>query len=242
MMKVKNKIKLVLRRFGIDISRYNLNENFDFRLNHFLKLNNIECIIDIGANVGQYAEYLRQIGFKKDIISFEPLNDAYEILKSKTKKDSRWEAYNFGIGDNEQSSKINVSKNSYSSSILDMSSSHLDSAPDSIYVSNQKITIKRLDRLEFLEKLKDKNLFLKIDTQGYEEQVINGSTNIINRVKGIQIEMSLKELYKDQILFEELYKKIVNLNFDLWDIKRGFSNPKSGKVLQFDAIFFKKNL
>ena len=241
-MKVKNKIKLVLRRFGIDISRYNLNENFDFRLNHFLKLNNIECIIDIGANVGQYAEYLRQIGFKKDIISFEPLNDAYEILKSKTKKDSRWEAYNFGIGDNEQSSKINVSKNSYSSSILDMSSSHLDSAPDSIYVSNQKITIKRLDRLEFLEKLKDKNLFLKIDTQGYEEQVINGSTNIINRVKGIQIEMSLKELYKDQILFEELYKKIVNLNFDLWDIKRGFSNPKSGKVLQFDAIFFKKNL
>ena len=96
--------------------------------------------------------------------------------------------------------------------------------------------------MEFLEKLKDKNLFLKIDTQGYEEQVINGSTNIINRVKGIQIEMSLKELYKDQILFEELYKKIVNLNFDLWDIKRGFSNPKSGKVLQFDAIFFKKNL
>jgi len=241
-MKFKNKIKLVLRRFGIDISRYNLNENFDFRLNHFLKLNNIECIIDIGANIGQYAEYLRQIGFKKDIISFEPLNDSYEILKSKTKKDTRWEAYNFGIGDNEQSSKINVSKNSFSSSILDMSSLHLDSAPDSIYVSNQKITIKRLDRLEFIEKLKDKNLFLKIDTQGYEEQVINGSTNIINRVKGIQIEMSSNELYKGQILFEELYKKIVNLNFDLWDIKRGFSNPETGKVLQFDAIFFKKNL
>ena len=51
-----------------------------------MKLNNIECILDIGANIGQYAEYLRQIGFKNDIISFEPLNDAYEILKTKTKK------------------------------------------------------------------------------------------------------------------------------------------------------------
>jgi len=240
-MSIKNKIKLLFRRFGIDVSRYNLKENFDFRLNHFLKLNNIECILDIGANIGQYAEYLRQIGFKNNIISFEPLNDAYEILKTKTKKDSRWEAYNFGIGENDQISKINVSKNSFSSSILDMSNSHFDSSPESIYVSSQKIKIKRLDRLEFLEKLTDKNLFLKIDTQGYEEQVINGSINIINRVKGIQIEMSLNELYKEQILFEELYKKIVNLNFDLWDIRRGFSNPTSGRVLQFDAIFFKKN-
>jgi len=240
-MKIKNKIKLVFRRFGIDISRYNLNENFDFRLNHFLKLNNIECILDIGANVGQYAEYLRQIGFKKDIISFEPLNDEYEILKTKTKKDSRWQAFNFGIGENEQSSKINISKNSFSSSILGMSRLHFNSAPESIYVSSQKIIIKRLDKLEILEELIDKNLFLKIDTQGYEEKVINGSTNIINRVKGIQIEMSLDELYKDQILFDKLYKMIVNLNFELWDLRRGFSNPKSGKILQLDAIFFKKN-
>ena len=92
-----------------------------------------------------------------------------------------------------------------------------------------------------VQKLIYPNLFLKIDTQGYEEKVINGSTNIINRVKGIQIEMSLDELYKDQILFDKLYKMIVNLNFELWDLRRGFSNPKSGKILQLDAIFFKKN-
>ena len=53
--------------------------------------------------------------------------------------------------------------------------------------------------------------------------------------------MSLDELYKDQILFDKLYKMIVNLNFELWDLRRGFSNPKSGKILQLDAIFFKKN-
>ena len=87
---------------------------------------------------------------------------------------------------------------------------------------------------------KYENIFLKVDTQGYEDKVINGSINIMDKIKGLQIEMSLKELYKEQVLFDELYKIITNLNFELWDIKRGYSDSKSGKILQLEAIFIKK--
>jgi len=240
-MHIRNEIKFFLRKFGIDISRYNFIENFDYRLKYFLDINNIDCVIDIGANIGQYAKHLRRIGFKKNIISFEPLNHAYKILENKSKKDSKWQSINFGIGDKDEISEINISKNSYSSSILEMSSIHSNSAPDSIYLSKQKINIKKLDNLDLIKNLKYENIFLKVDAQGYEDKVINGSINIMDKIKGLQIEMSLKELYKGQVLFDELYKIITNLNFELWDIKRGYSDSKSGKILQLEAIFKKIN-
>ena len=80
----KNKLKFFLRNFGLDINRYNLIESNDFRLNHFLKINDIDCVLDVGANIGQYANNLRRIGYKKKIISFEPLSSAYEVIKKKS--------------------------------------------------------------------------------------------------------------------------------------------------------------
>ena len=47
---LKNKLKFFLRNFGIDIGKYNLSECDDFRLNHFLKINDIDCVLDVGAN------------------------------------------------------------------------------------------------------------------------------------------------------------------------------------------------
>ena len=80
---------------------------------------------------------------------------------------------------------------------------------------------------------------LKMDTQGYEDQVLQGIGKLIKKIEGIQIELSLNPLYKDQSLFLELYQKIKELGFELWDLQRGFSNIDSGKIYQLDGIFFR---
>ena len=93
-----------------------------------------------------------------------------------------------------------------------------------------------------LTKVNEHNkIFLKIDTQGYEDR-LDGVKNMIEKIEGIKVEMSLKSLYIDSLCFEELYKKIINLGFELWDLSPAFIDRKTGRILQFDAVFFKKSI
>jgi len=236
---IKKKIKKFLNLVGLNLSKYDLN-NSDFRLNYFLKKKSIECIFDIGANVGQYGIYLRKIGYKNKIISFEPILEAYTELDKISKKDKLWKAYNFGLGDENRDMQINVSKNSVSSSLLKMNDNHVKAEPESKYIATQNIKINTFEKFISYKKIVEKKLFLKIDVQGYEHQVIAGIKNF-NNIEGLQIEMSLEKLYENQMIFEELYALIKNKGFELWDLRRGFCDNKNGKVLQLDGIFFKNN-
>ena len=240
-MNLKLQLQYLFNYFGLDIKSYNLKNNFNFRLKHFLDYKEIDCVIDIGANDGQFGKNLRKIGYKKQIISFEPIVTAYRGLEDTSKKDKKWKVFNFALGENTEEAEINISQNSLSSSILDMKKEHLDSAPSSKYVKREKISVKTLD--SFKEEIckNFKNIYIKIDTQGYEEKVLIGGKDLVTQAKGLQLEMSVYPMYENQLLFNEFFTKIEKLNFELWDIERTFSNPKSGKILQIDGIFFKKN-
>ena len=63
--------------------------------------------------------------------------------------------------------------------------------------------------------------------------------NILPKIKGVQIELSLVPLYENQLLFLGMLDYITNLGFELWDISPGFRDKQSGKLLQFDGIFFR---
>jgi hypothetical protein len=135
--------------------------------------------------------------------------------------------------------QIHVAGNSTSSSILDMLERHERSAPESAYVGSEQVTVHRLDdvRHPFLEQARTP--FLKIDTQGYEAQVLQGAAASLPRICGIQIELSLVPLYAGQTLYREMIDHLVSSGFDLWGIKPGFMDMKSGRLLQFDGLFFR---
>jgi len=85
----------------------------------------------------------------------------------------------------------------------------------------------------------DNNVFLKIDIQGNESQVLERAINILPKIKGTQVELSLVTLYEDRLLFNEMIDYIVRLRFELYDIFPGFRNEQTSKLLQADAIFFR---
>lgn len=234
---LKINIKSLINKFGFSISKFDLT-NPDYRFNLFLKLKSINCVLDVGAGSGQYAKSLRQIGYKNKIISFEPVSEIYEKLKKESKKDIHWETHNIGLGNDSFETEINISKNFGSSSILNMNIEHLKFEPDSKYIDKQIIQVEGLSEFIINNKLNFENYFLKIDAQGYEEKILEGVKDF-GKIEGIQVEMSFKELYEDQILFEDLYKKIKDKGYELWDFRRGFADTKNGKLLQLDGIFFK---
>ena len=237
-MNIKHKIKNFLWKAGYDISRFNAVSHPIARRKALIESYNIDLILDVGANIGQFAKQMRDdIRYTGDIISFEPLSEEFNLLKEKTDRDNRWEAINCAIGDVEEKSKINIAGNSYSSSILSMLKSHEKSAPESKYIGEEEIYIKTLDSIMDELSINQKNIYLKIDTQGFESKVIKGAEMSLNRIDTIQLEMSLIPLYKDELLFNDMYDLLLSKGYSLVAIEPGFSDKYSGQMLQMDGIF-----
>ena len=237
---IKKTIKKIFRELGFDLIRYNPASSYNARILDFFSTHKINTVLDIGANIGQFAMELRESGYNGRIISFEPLSEAYSHLLINSKNDSNWIiAPRMAIGNEEGKKTINISGNSYSSSILKMTGTHIKGAPDSAYIDSEEIYINKLDNIWKTFLKNEDNIFIKIDVQGYESQVLEGATNILPKIKGIQIELSLVPLYENQLLFRDMLDYITNLGFEFCDILPGFRDRQSGKLLQFDGIFFR---
>ena len=203
---LKKIIKKLARSLGIDLKRYNIQTSEAAKMQRLLAYHNIDLVFDVGANVGQYAKSLRDLGYSGRIVSFEPLSSAYSQLKTASKKDLLWEiAPQTAIGNQEGEIIINIAGNSQSSSALPMLDAHVQSAPESAYSGSETVKLSRLDTLakDYI-KSETKSIFLKIDVQGLEKQVLEGATAILPLVKGIKLELSLVPLYEGQVLFQEM--------------------------------------
>jgi len=237
---MKKLIDQELKKIGYQISRY---PGPDQRrrlqiVNHY----GIDLIFDVGANNGAYSLGMRRLGYKNRIISFEPLKSAFSLLEKSSQADPLWKINNFALGDVAGNTKIHVSGNSFSSSILDILPEHINNAPESKYVSEQEIEVKTLDSLALEMAKKEDRMMLKIDTQGYEWNVLEGAKNLLQDLRMIQVEMSVFPLYKDEMLFSDMLRYLEDRNFKLVSLENGFADRKNGNLLQVDGIFVRKDL
>lgn len=238
---LKTSLKHLFRKLGFEIKRYNINTSEVALANRFLNYHNIDLVLDVGANCGQYANFLRESGYLGRIVSFEPLSDAHSRLLILSQKDPRWEiAPRVALGDREGEITLNISSNSQSSSVLPMLDAHRKASPESVYLGSEIVPLRRLDTLaQNYIKSDDKAIFLKIDVQGFEKQVLEGADRVLPLVTAIQLELSLVCLYKDQILFEEMLEILHQMDYNLYTVIPVFTDPETGRLLQMDGIFLK---
>lgn len=237
MIGIVNTIRKAVRRSGWDIIRYVPGGHPLARREMILQQYGINVVFDVGANIGEYGKELRDINYRGKILSFEPLIAAYEKLVIAANKDDQWDVYNYALGDIIGKVKINIAGNSYSSSIMDMLPTHLHFAPDSKYVGEQITDIKTIDSIFPTICHHGDGVYLKIDTQGFEKKVLDGAINSLPRIDTIQIEISLIPLYQEGPLFDEMYGYLTSLGYSIISLAPAFTDEKSGRMLQVDAIF-----
>lgn len=232
----------MLRAAGIEVRRYCPERSDAARLHRIFSYYHTDLVLDVGANTGQYAQYIRFVGYAGKIVSFEPLGRTYSELLKVSKNDDLWEiAPRTAIGDRDGEIMINVSQNSVSSSILPMLESHRNFAPESVYTDSESVPIHRLDTIAPAYIGKDKkSVYLKIDVQGFEKNVLDGATQILPEMKGLQLELSLVPLYEGELLFTDMLDKLDKLGYELHALIPGFTDNESGRLLQADGIFFRR--
>lgn len=239
---IKNIINSFLSIFNLKLNKITLSNNFYYYIVRTLIHYKIDLVLDVGANTGQFSEKIINFGYKKKIISFEPMLKAHRELSIKSKKFKNWEIYDrVGIGKKKGVKILNISKNSVSSSILEINKIHLKQEPNAKFISKEKINLISLDYLLKKKFFKKKRIFLKIDTQGYEKEIIKGASKVLNNLHCIMLETSITPMYKGEESYTKIIKFMKKKGFYVWAIERGFSNKNTGRVNQLDIIFVNKN-
>ena len=226
------KVRIKLRKRHFDIVRY-------YSLAEILNDLKIALVLDVGANVGQFATELRTFGYGGRIVSFEPVSLAFRDLEGRSKTDPAWEVMNIGLGENDERRTMQIDRGSRFNSIL-------SKRPELAIISNvnqdmteETIQIRRLDSIFDQVCPSKTDCFLKIDTQGYERQVLQGGNKSLAHIKGLQLELSLTPLYQDQPTIDEMLSYLREHGFVLWSMQRGFADMGTGQIYEVDGIFLR---
>lgn len=238
-MTLLHTIKELALKAGVEVNWYTPKESDKARLFKLLDFHKIDTILDVGANDGRYGKLLRKGGYGGAILSFEPLSAAYAKLLRAAADDTAWHvAPRMAVGSTHGEIEINIAGNSTSSSLLPMKDLHKSAAPHSKYIGTEMVSICRLDEFAHPVLNHSNAILLKIDTQGYEMLVLEGAEKLLQKVVGIQIELSLIPLYDGQKLYLDVIEWLSQRGFDLWSVMPVFVDGNSGRLLQIDGIFF----
>jgi FkbM family methyltransferase len=180
-----------------------------------------ECVLDVGANAGQYGAMLREHGYRGWIVSFEPVQSAFDRLSELAQRDGRWRVFRLALGARAERRTIAVSSLSVFSSFRPFAPYADEQFPGaSEVVGSEEVDVRTLNDSwrEFLRGLPQSRVFLKLDTQGWDLEVVKGATNLLPRLIGVQLEAALTPIYEQVPTFPETVHYLNGLGLGLTGI------------------------
>jgi FkbM family methyltransferase len=170
-----------------------------FQMKQLLDELRINLVLDVGANTGQYASDVRALGYSGMIFSFEPVERSYERLRGAFRDDPQWQGRQVALGDKAGEMTMNVIPD------LTEMSSLLQPRGSWPSIVEESVQVRRLDELfdEIAAGVPDPRAFLKMDTQGYDLRVFEGAAGCLERVHGLESELSVRPLYEGMRSYTE---------------------------------------
>ncbi|MCS0504872.1 FkbM family methyltransferase [Ancylobacter mangrovi] len=197
-----------------------------------------QTVLDVGANRGQFALIARHLWPQASIISFEPLPGPAAYWHRAMEGDARARLVQAAIGAERQTMKINVTSADDSSSLLPLGETH-----QKIYGSSvtDQIEVKVAPLGDFVapEEFRAPTL-LKIDTQGFELEVLKGMAGLEKNISHVYAELSFVELYAGQPLASEVLSYLDGVGFELAGVYN-IAADKDGKQIQADMLLKNRN-
>lgn len=181
-----------------------INKNIDEMGKNKIEIyNKVDYFIDVGAHVGIVTLLFNQINPRVDCIAFEPNPISYNFLRRNVGNSKQIKIYNSALGDRKCKMKIYYDRDHLDTSSLEKHSVALINNAK-VKIKSFKIPVNRLDDYYHLFKDK-KNIYLKIDSEGYERNILLGAKKTLNNVRFLNIEISQ---YNNKLFFSDIFKFI----------------------------------
>ncbi len=239
----KSLIRRLLNNMGYEIRR--LNGSSGGTLPDFwtwLRVSgDVRTILDIGANNGEFAEFLSTYFDAQQTIAIEPLPKCAAEIRKRKKAIKNLTVFECALSDHQ--SRAVLFENAYApaSSLLSVSKISKDEFPQTAVNQGEvEVAVCRLDDLIDLDIL-EKKILIKIDVQGFEDKVIRGGKKIFSSANFVLIEMSFVPMYDGQPLFEEVHELFVSMGFRFAGFKNQIDSPKTGRPLFAHCLYLNQN-
>ena len=194
----------------------------------------IDMILDVGANTGQTYDSFRWAGFDGPICSFEPNPEIFQQLQNQ--KGYRWQRLPYALSSQSGQAKFHLTN------------SHNSNSLQSPLVTNLKVVgeitvqTRRLDELWQEQKFSARRVFLKIDAEGHDMEVIKGATGVLDRVQLIMTETGALPRYQGEPSFSEMVSFLDGLGFGICRAEKNSYNAAAGMDTALDVVFARREL
>ena len=247
---IKNNLKQGIKHL-LELGGYKITNKTQFGIDILADIKTILqsskelTLFDIGANRGQTSVEIARIFPKSQIYSFEPDPNTYADLIEKTKAISEIKTFNIGFGSKKGRLQMNINKGSGGNSILSISDKIKDLAFGdwTECIGQREVELTTLNSFCDEQSIKYVDL-IKLDTQGYELQILEGGTKVTpSFTKVVFIEVLFEELYMNQAYFQDIYKILTERGFKLAGLYNKFNKIESPhNLLWCDALFVSDSL
>ena len=200
----------------------------------------VDCVIDVGANDGQFGAFIRRLGYAGLIVSFEPAIIPFRNLERRARKDGNWLACQLAAGSKEAEAEMHISKSSELNSfksVNDLGREILGDGAESASV--ERVRVVRLD--EFLPNaigpFQAERLLLKLDTQGWDLEAAEGAEGLMDDVVAVQTEVAFHALYDGSPSFKESFEYFLERGFDLLTVSPVSVDFQRLVAIESDCLF-----
>jgi len=203
----------------------------------------VDCVLDVGANAGQYGRFLRkQVGYRGLILSFEPVAETYSKLCAAVDEDSNWRAFCLALGRENEKRNINVMKQSAMNSFLPPSAGVPGILSEfTVIERTETVEVRRL--ADLMPSLRAEfgfaRPYLKLDTQGFDLEVVAGAGKQLANVVALQSEMSVRPIYRGMPRYQESLHTLEEMGFAISNMF--LVTTQAHKMVQFDCVMVRKS-
>lgn len=205
-------------------------------IKRFLDQAEIDCVLDVGANIGQFAREVRRLGYKGLILSFEPDPTAFAKLVSASGADPLWRCFDIALGSAPATGQFNIMRESLFNSF------HTPTTRDTERYRSLNTIVEtvpvRVDTLNGLfpalqAEFDFKRPYLKMDTQGHDLEVFRGASAVRDRIRALQSELSVKKIYEGSTDWREAIAEYEQAGFQLAGLFQ--VNPGGAELVELDC-------
>lgn len=236
---MKALLRRLLRRFDLDLVR--THTTFEGHVARLLPQLGVNVVLDVGGHDGEYAGLLRELGYRGRIVSFEPVAATYARMATAMRGDRGWRGMNIALGAERDMLPINVTGATDQTSFLTPSANGATwFGGASAVTRTESVRVERLDDVidACLEGVTAPRVYLKLDTQGFDWQVIQGAKATLEQyVVAMQTEIAAQPLYEGVALFPDNVRPFLDLGFTATGLFAVSREPKDMiAAIEYDLV------
>jgi FkbM family methyltransferase len=242
---VKNLIRQSCRTLGYEIIplRDVKDRDFSIHLSQLFALLQVDCVFDVGANVGQYRDFLRnKVHYTGTIVSFEPIASDVSILRKRAAQDGNWLIEGCALGAERGRMPINVAKSDQFSSFLTPDNGRVPAFAGLNDTSHSEIVeIFPLDDIfaALQQRIGFRQPYLKLDTQGYDTEVLRGAKAVLPAICALQTEASVIAIYRNMPDYKKTIGLLNECGFELTGLYP-VSRDECLRVIELDCVMLNR--